>query len=301
MSDFLAEAAGQLRTIRDLLRFAVSRFTEARLFFGHGTENAYDEAAYLILHTLHLPPDHLEPFLDAQILPAEASEVLSVLERRVRDRIPAAYLTHEAWLGEFRFYVDERVIVPRSHIAGVLEQGLGAWIPDPDAVTRALDLCTGSGCLAILLAHAFPQAKVDAGDISRGAIEVALRNVKDYGLEERVRVVESDLFSALGDARYDVIVSNPPYVTQAAMQALPAEYRHEPALALAGGDDGLAIVRRILKEAKARLARNGVLVVEVGGGRDAVTAAYPDLELTWLETDAGGDPVFLVERAHLPG
>ena len=301
MSESFLEAALQLRTVRDLLRFAVSRFTEARLFFGHGTETAYDEAAYLFLHTLHLPLDYLEPFLDARLLPAEVSEVLSVLERRVRDRIPAPYLTHEAWLGEFRFYVDERVIVPRSHIAGVLEQGLASWIPESDAVARALDLCTGSGCLAILLAHAFPQAKVDAGDISPGAIEVARRNVKDYGLEERVRVVESDLFAALGDVRYDIIVSNPPYVTQAAMQELPAEYRHEPALALAGGDDGLAIVRRILKEAKGRLTRNGVLVVEVGAGRAAVTAAYPDLELTWLETDAGGDPVFLVERGRLPG
>ena len=301
MSESFPEAALQLRTVRDLLRFAVSRFSEARLFFGHGTATAYDEAAYLILHTLHLPLDYLEPSLDARLLPAEVSEVLSVLERRVRDRIPASYLTHEAWLGEFRFYVDERVIVPRSHIAGILDQGLAAWIPDPDAVTLALDLCTGSGCLAILLAHAFPQAKVDAGDISPGAIEVARRNVKDYGLEERVRVMESDLFAALGDARYDIIVSNPPYVTQAAMQELPAEYRHEPALALAGGDDGLAIVRRILKEAKSRLTRNGVLVVEVGAGRAAVTAAYPDLELTWLETDAGGDPVFLVERGHLPG
>jgi ribosomal protein L3 glutamine methyltransferase len=301
MSDLFPEAARQLRTVRDLLRFAVSRFTEVGLFFGHGTENAYDEAAYLILHTLHLPLEHLEPFLDAQLVPEEVSEVLSVLERRVRDRIPAAYLTHEAWLGEFRFYVDERVIVPRSHIAGILDQGLAAWIPDPDAVTRALDLCTGSGCLAILLAHAFPRAKVDAGDISPGAIEVARRNVKEYGLEERVRVVESDLFTALGDVRYDIIVSNPPYVTQAAMQALPAEYRHEPALALAGGDDGLAIVRRILKEAKSRLTRNGVLVVEVGAGRGAVTAAYPDLELTWLDTDAGGDPVFLIERGRLPG
>jgi ribosomal protein L3 glutamine methyltransferase len=301
MSDLFPEAARQLRTVRDLLRFAVSRFSEAGLFFGHGTENAYDEAAYLILHTLHLPLEHLDPFLDAQLLPAEVSEVLSVLERRVQDRIPAAYLTHEAWLGEFRFYVDERVIVPRSHIAGILEQGLAAWIPDPDAVTTALDLCTGSGCLAILLAHAFPRAKVDAGDLSPSAIEVARRNVKDYGLEERVHVVESDLFAALGDVRYDIIVSNPPYVTQAAMQALPAEYQHEPALALAGGDDGLAIVRRILKEAKSRLTRNGVLVVEVGAGREAVTAAYPDLELTWLETDAGGDPVFLVERARLPG
>jgi ribosomal protein L3 glutamine methyltransferase len=301
MSDLFSEATRQLRTVRDLLRFAVSRFSDARLFFGHGTATAYDEAAYLILHTLHLPVDRLEPFLDAHLLPVEVSEVLAVLERRVQDRIPAAYLTHEAWLGDFRFYVDERVIVPRSHIAGVLDNGLAGWIPEPDAVTRALDLCTGSGCLAILLAHAFPRAQVDAADLSADAIEIARRNVKDYGLEERIRVVESDLFVALGDTRYDIIVSNPPYVPQAAMQALPAEYRHEPALALAAGDDGLSIVRRILKDAKGRLTRSGVLVVEIGAGRPAVTAAFPELEVTWLETDAEDDPVFLVERGHLPG
>ena len=301
MSDPLSAAAKQLRTVRDLLRFAVSRFNEAGLSFGHGTHNAYDEAAYLILHTLHLPLDHLDPFLDAQILPDEADQVLAVLDRRVRDRVPAAYLTHEAWLGDFRFYVDERVIVPRSHIAEVLDQGLAAWIPDAGTVTRALDLCTGSGCLAILLAHAFPRAKVDAGDLSPGALEVARRNVADYGLEERIRLLDSDLFAAFGSERYDVIVSNPPYVTEASMQSLPAEYRHEPALALAGGGDGLAVVRRILEGAKGRLTRDGVLVVEVGGGRAALEAAYPQLEFTWLETGAGSDQVFLLERRQLPG
>ena len=301
MSELFQEAVRQLRTVRDLLRFAVSRFQEAGLCYGHGTAGAVDEAAYLILHTLHLPLDQLEPFLDAQVLVAEASQVLGVLERRVRERIPAAYLTNEAWLGDFRFYVDERVIVPRSHIAHVLDQGLSSWIPDPDAVTRVLDLCTGSGCLAILLAHTFTRAAVDAVDISADALDVARDNVRDYGLEQRVRLVQSDLFSALGDARYDVIVSNPPYVPQAAMQSLPAEYRHEPVLALAGGANGLDIVERIVREAKARLTRKGVLVVEIGAGREAVTAAYPDLGLTWLETDAGGDPVFLVERGHLPG
>jgi ribosomal protein L3 glutamine methyltransferase len=220
----------------------------------------------------------------------------------VRDRVPAAYLTREAWLGDFRFYVDERVIVPRSHIAEALDQGLAAWIPEPDPVARALDLCTGSGCLAILLAHAFPRARVDAVDISAPALEVARRNVSDYGLSERVHPVESDLFAALGNERYDVIVSNPPYVTEAAMQALPPEYRHEPTLALAGGSDGLGVVHRILQQAKRYLTRNGVLVVEAGDGREMLEAAYPELEFTWLEApaDAGGS-VFLFERAHLPG
>ena len=294
--------ATQLRTVRDLLRFAVSRFNQAGLAFGHGSDNAYDEAAYLILHTLHLPLDQLEPFLDARLLPDEVKQVLDILERRVRDRVPAAYLTREAWLGDFRFYVDERVIVPRSHIAGMLEQGLRSWIPDAESVERALDLCTGSGCLAILAAHAYPNARIDACDISPAALEVARRNVQDYELGDRLRVVESDLYAALGEEeRYDVIVSNPPYVTEAAMQALPPEYRHEPVLALAAGGDGLVVVRRILKDTKRHLTRNGVLVVEVGSGRKAVEAAYPDIEFTWLETGVGDDQVFLLERGQLSG
>ena len=294
------DARGVLRTLRDLLRFGVSRFTEAGLVFGHGTDNAYDEAAYLILHTLHLPLDRLEPFLDARLIDAEIAEVLSVLERRVTERIPAAYLTREAWLGEFRFYVDPRAIVPRSHIAELLAH-LESWIPEPGEVKSALDLCTGSGCLAILLAHAFPIAAVDAIDIAPQALEVAARNVSDYGLNSRIRVLQSDLFDAVGDARYDVIVSNPPYVTEAAMQALPPEYRHEPALALGAGADGLDLVRRILGEAKRHLRRTGVLMVEVGDGRAAAESAFPDLPFTWLETADGPDRVFLLERGQLPG
>ncbi len=294
------EARGALRTPRDLLRFAVSRFNEAGLVFGHGTDNAYDEAAYLILHTLHLPLDRLEPFLDARLTDSEVGQVLRVLERRVTERMPAAYLTQEAWLGEFRFYVDPRVIVPRSHIAEVLEH-LDSWIAGPGKVKTALDLCTGSGCLAILLAHAFPDARVDAIDISPDALEVAKRNVAEYGLSSSVRPVQSDLFAALGDERYDVIVSNPPYVTAGDMSALPAEYRHEPALALAAGADGLDIVRRILREAKLHLQRGGVLIVEVGDGRGAVESAFPDLPFTWLETGAGNDRVFLLERGQLAG
>jgi ribosomal protein L3 glutamine methyltransferase len=295
-----ADARGILSTVRDLLRFAVSRFDAANLVYGHGTDNAYDEAAYLVLHTLHLPLDRLDPFLDARVLPEEVNAVLEVLERRVRDRVPAAYLTHEAWLGEFRFYVDERVIVPRSHIAELLDHGFTAWIPDPDAVRRALDLCTGSGCLAVLLAHAFRRASVDASDISAPALEVARRNILDYELSARVRPVESDLFAALGDERYDVIVSNPPYVGATAMQALPPEYRHEPALALAGGNDGLDVMRRILREAKRHLARNGLLLVEIGAEREPLEVAYPDLEFTWLDVGADDAAVFLLERAQLP-
>ena len=278
-----ADAAGHLQTVRDLLRFAVSRFNEGELAFGHGTDNAYDEAAYLILHALHLPLDRLEPFLDARLLPREIEVVLAILARRVNERIPAAYLTHEAWLGDVRFYVDERVIVPRSHIAEVLDQGLDPWVPGPDSVTRALDLCTGCGCLAVLLAHAYPAARVDAVDLSAEALEVARRNVRDHGLEQRVRLLQSDLFAGLGAERYDVIVSNPPYVAGAAMQSLPVEYRREPALALSGGEDGLEVVRRILQDAKQHLSRAGVLIVEVGSGRAALESAVPETNFTWLD------------------
>jgi ribosomal protein L3 glutamine methyltransferase len=295
-----ADAREILRTLRDLLRFAVSQFDAAGLVYGHGTDNAYDEAAYLILHTLHLPLDRLEPFLDARLLPREVNAVLDILERRVRDRVPAAYLTHEAWLGEFRFYVDERVIVPRSHIARILDHGLTAWIPEPDSVRRALDLCTGSGCLAVLLALALRRASVDASDISDGALEVARHNIRDYELSERVRTVESDLFAGLGGDRYDLIISNPPYVNATSMQTLPPEYRHEPSVALAGGTDGLDVVRRILQQGKRHLTPGGLLLVEVGAGRETLEAVYPDLEFTWLDADAEDAPVFLLERAQLP-
>lgn len=294
------DTARNLRTLRDLLRYAVSRFNAAQLAFGHGTDNAYDEAAYLILHTLHLPLDRLEPFLDAALLPQEVDEVLAIVERRAVERIPAAYLTREAWLGEYRFYVDERVIVPRSHIAEVIGEPLDGWLPDHDAVSTALDLCTGSGCLGILLALAYPAAEVDAVDVSADALTVAQRNVNDYGLPGRVRLVESDLFDHLSGRRYSLIVSNPPYVTARSMHALPEEYRKEPAVALAGGADGLDIVRRILTGARRHLQPGGVIVIEVGDGRAAVEAAFPELSPTWLETSAGGDRVFLLERDQLP-
>ncbi len=294
------EARESSRSVRDVLRFAVSRFAEAGLVFGHGTDNAFDEAAYLILHTLHLPLDRLEPFMDARLTAPELDTVLTLLQRRVDERIPAAYLTHEAWLGEFRFYVDERVIVPRSHIAELLQEGLTAWVRDSDTVSRALDLCTGSGCLAILLAHAFPTATIDAVDVSEQALEVAKRNVDDYALHNRVRLHRSDLFAAIDAQRYEIIISNPPYVNERFIQALPAEFDKEPKLALDGGGDGLLVVRRIIAAAKSHLTRPGVLVCEVGGERAAVEAAYPEIEFMWLDTSAGGDQVFLLERGQLP-
>jgi ribosomal protein L3 glutamine methyltransferase len=290
----------ELHTVRDWLRWGVSRFTEAGLFFGHGTQNAYDEAAWLILHALHLPLDRLEPFLDARLTHSERLAVLNLLQQRIARRVPAAYLTHEAWLGDFRFYVDDRVIVPRSYFAELLAEGFAPWVDEPDDVEDALDLCTGSGCLAILMAHTFPYASIDAVDISPAALDVARRNVADYGLEERIRLVESDVFSALDGRRYDLIISNPPYVTADAMAALPPEYCHEPALALGAGTDGLDIVRRILAEAADHLKPGGLIAVEVGHNQDIVTAAFPELPLTWIDTPTSEGKIFLVRGDELP-
>ncbi len=287
-------------TVRDLLRYAVSRFNAARLAFGHGTANAYDEAAYLLLHTLHLPLDTLDPFLDARLLDTEIAEVLQVIERRTTERMPAAYLTNEAWMHGRRFYVDERVLVPRSFIGELLEDGLQPYVADPDEVAAVLELCTGSGCLAILAAEAFPNADVDAVDISPQALEVARTNVADYGLDDRVALFEGDLFAPLPERRYNVILANPPYVNRASMEALPAEYRHEPALALAGGEDGMDVVRRIVREARSWLEDDGVLVVEIGNERANVEAAFGGLDLVWLPTSAGEDNVFLIQASDLP-
>ncbi|MEW9580192.1 50S ribosomal protein L3 N(5)-glutamine methyltransferase [Paraburkholderia sp. DGU8] len=287
-------------TVRDLLRFAVSRFNQAELSFGHGSANAYDEAAYLILHTLHLPLDLLDPFLDARLSAAEIDAVLNVIERRAAERVPAAYITQEAWMHGFRFYVDERVIVPRSFIGELLQDGLQPYVEDPEQVSAVLELCTGSGCLAILAAHAFPNADIDAVDLSAHALEVATRNVTDYKLEDRIALFEGDLYAPLAERRYDVILSNPPYVNAASMQELPAEYKHEPEMALAGGADGMDIVRRIIADARNWLTDNGVLVIEIGNERAHVEAAFGGLNLVWLSTSAGDDNVFLIQAADLP-
>ena len=289
----------ELLTLRDWLRYAVSRFTESGLFFGHGCDNAYDEAAWLILHTLHLPLHRLEPFLDARLTRSERLAVHHMLQQRIAKRIPTAYLTNEAWLGEFRFYVDQRVIVPRSYFAELLVEGLTPWIEAPERIHDALDLCTGSGCLAILLAHAFSDARIDAVDLSPAALAVAQRNVAEHGLEGRVHLVETDLFAGLEKRRYDLILSNPPYVTSAAMATLPQEYLHEPALALAAGDDGLAIVSRILREAGAHLKPRGMLAVEVGHNRNLVDAAFPDLPLTWIDCAGGEGKIFIIQKEQL--
>ncbi len=294
MSDSVLQ---ELHTLRDWLRHAVSRFNAAGLHFGHGSSEAYDEAAYLILHSLHLPIDQLEPFLDARLLPEERQRLAHILERRIRERIPAAYLTHEAWLQGYRFYVDERVIVPRSFLAPLILEHFQPWLESE--VHRVLDLCTGSGCLAILLAEAFPQARVDAVDVSPQALEVAARNVADYRLEARIELHQGDLFGPLAGRSYDLIVSNPPYVDALAMAALPPEYRHEPQLALGSGVDGLDATRSILQQAAAHLNPGGLLAVEIGHNRPALEATFPELGFIWPETEGGEDMVFLLRREQL--
>ena len=281
------------------MREAVTQFKRADLAFGHGTHNARDEAVYLILHTLKLPLGELDSVLERQLSSSEADAVRAILQRRVRERTPAAYLTREAWLGEFRFYVDERAIVPRSFIAELLRDGVAPWIADRRRVRSVLDLCTGSGCLAVLAAHAFPEASIDAADISAEALQVARRNVKDYKLGQRVRLVRTDLFDQLAARRYDLILSNPPYVNAAAMRALPREYQREPRLALAGGRDGLALVRRMLAQAAVHLNPEGLLIVEIGHNRAALEKAYPRLPFTWLDTSAGDEYVFMLRREDL--
>lgn len=299
MSDHFSEAAESLRTVRDCLRFAVSRFNQAKLFFGHGSSDAYDEAAYLILHTLHLPLDRLKPFLDARLTDSERNEVLSILQQRVEKRLPAAYLTHHALLGDFSFYVDERVIVPRSYIAELLLKQISPWITTPEEIYSVLDLCTGSGCLAILAALAFPNTNVDAVDLSVDALAVAERNVADYQLQDRVHLIESDLYAKLRGNKYDLIISNPPYVDAASVAALPQEYLHEPALALGSGHDGLDATHIILKQAAQHLTENGMLIVEIGHNRDVLEAAYPGLPFTWLDVNAGDQFVFMLHKNDL--
>jgi ribosomal protein L3 glutamine methyltransferase len=289
----------ELLTVRDWLRFAVSAFTESKLSFGHGSASAYDEAAYLILHTLHLPLDTLEPFLDARLTLQEKKALGELLKLRVEKKVPAAYLTHEAYLGALRFYVDERVIVPRSFIAELLHQNLFPWVESTEGIGSVLDMCTGSGCLAILAAHIFPNAEVDAVDLSTDALAVAKRNVDDYGLQERVHLIESNLYTKLSGKKYDVIISNPPYVDAESVAALPAEYLHEPKLALGSGKDGLDATREILKQAATHLNPGGILVVEIGHNRDVLEAAYPDLPFNWLDVAAGDEFVFLLHREDL--
>ena len=293
------DVSTHLHTIRDLVRWGASRMNEAGLHFGHGTDNAIDEAAALVLHALHLPPDLHAEYFQSHLTPAEKQAVLLLLKRRVAERKPAAYLTQRAWFMGLPFYVDERALVPRSPLAELIERHFAPWLPDSRAVGGILDLGTGSGCIGLACAYAFPDARVDLADISAEALEVARRNVAEHGLEDQVEVIQSDLFSALKGRRYDLIISNPPYVGLEELDSLPAEYQHEPRLGLAAGAEGLDVVMEILHQAADYLSRDGLLIVEVGNAQYALCAALPDVPFTWLEFEHGGQGVFLLNASQL--
>ena len=294
-----------LQTIRDWLRYAVSRFENSDIFYGHGTDNAYDEAVWLIMSGLHLPHDTLNNFLDAKLTSEERAKLADFIEQRISKHTPTAYLLKEAWLQGYKFYVDERVLIPRSFIAELLVgDGLQPWIEFPELVNTAADICTGSGCLGVLLADAYPDAEIDVIDISPDAIDVCNINITNYGMQDRITAIQSDMFSALQDAngkhkQYDLIISNPPYVDALSMAELPTEYRNEPQLALGSGAAGLDHTHTILHEAANYLTDNGVLVVEIGHNRDALLDAYPDLPFTWLEVSSGEEFVFLLTKQQL--
>jgi ribosomal protein L3 glutamine methyltransferase len=297
---------GELLTLLDFVRFAVSRFVEARLVFAHGTTDPVAEAAFLVCETLHLHPDQFETFATARVTKTEAKAILDVIARRIATRKPAAYLVNKIYMRGLPFYVDERTIVPRSFIGELLDSHLsgdsdegGSLIDDPLSVRHVLDLCTGSGCLAILAAHAFANAQIDAVDISKGALEVAVRNVADYRLEDRVTLHQGDLFKPLAGRRYDLIISNPPYVDAQGMAELPRECRAEPKLAFDGGADGIEIVRRILQQAGQHLTPEGGLLCEIGRCRPALETAYPNTDFLWLDTEEADGEVFWIGTADL--
>lgn len=296
----------ELRTVRDFLRYAVTRFSAAELHFGHGAASAVDEAAFLILESLKLPIDDINPWLPARLLKAERKRLADLIDARIATRMPAAYLLNKAYIQGVPFFVDERVLVPRSFIGEILfgdfvgESDL-ALIPDPERIETVLDLCTGSGCLAILAAQIFPNAEIHATDLSPDALDVARKNVERLGLEDRIELYEGSLFDPLPRMRYDLILANPPYVDAASMAALPPEHQAEPQLALAGGEDGLDLVRRILDAAPDWLADEGGLLCEIGAGRDLLEADYPNLDFFWPESEAGAGEVFWLTAADFGG
>lgn len=296
-------ALSELASILDLVRYAASRFVEAGLVFGHGTDNPVDEAVFMVGEALHIPPDRIEAFMPARTTLIERQRVLALIGERVRTRKPAAYLVNRAYMHGVPFYVDERVIVPRSYIGELLDDLFSpesdGFLKDAGSVRRVLDLCTGSGSLAILAAMAFPDASIDAVDISAPALEVARRNVADHGMADRLKLFEGDLFAPVAGQRYDLILANPPYVDAAAMQALPAEYRHEPSLALAAGRDGLDVVSRIVSEAGAHLQPESGLLCEIGRCRPALERMFPDTPFVWIDTAASSGEVFWLSAEAL--
>ena len=293
------QPVANLLTIRDVTRWAMTEMETNSISLGHGTEDFWEEATFLVMRTLKLPFDRLQAFWEAHLTPEELEEVLCNIDLRVHMKKPVPYLIKEAWLSEHCFYVDERVLIPRSFIAELLEESLSPWIEDPESVTSVLDMCTGSGCLAILAAETFPNAKVTGADVSPDALDVAVINRKRFGMEDTLELVETDLFENLQGRKYDLIISNPPYVTQAAMAALPKEYQHEPALALGAGVDGMDIMRRMMPVLADHLTENGIAVIEIGDGREAFEAIWPELPVTWLTTSGGDDMVFMVKAEDL--
>ena len=288
-----------LLTIRDVTRWAMSEMERNAISLGHGTADFWEEATFLVMRTLKLPFDRLETFWGAHLTPQELEEVLCNIDLRVHMKKPVPYLIKEGWLSDHCFYVDERVLIPRSFIAELLEESLSPWIDDPESVTSVLDMCTGSGCLAILAAETFPNAAVTGADISPDALDVAKINRTRFGLDDDLELVQTDLFTNLKDRKFDLIISNPPYVTEEAMEELPAEYRHEPALALGAGRDGMDILRRMMPVLADYLTDDGMAVIEIGDGREAFEALWPTLPVTWLTTSGGDDMVFLVKRSDL--
>ncbi len=292
MTDATPARHTRLRTLRDYIRWAVSRFHGEGLFFGHGSDNAWDEARQLVLGALHLPWEIADSYLDCRLEDDEQAHLQDLLERRIVQRVPTAYLLGEAWFCGLPFSVDERVLIPRSPIAELIEQQFQPWLPQEPK--RILDLCSGSGCIGIACAYEFLEAEVVLGDLSFEALEVANQNIERHGLEERVYTVQGDGFAGLPGQRFDLIVSNPPYVDAEDFADMPAEYRHEPALGLASGEDGLDLVRRMLAEAADHLTDKGLLIVEVGNSQVHVEALYPEVDFTWLEFERGGHGVFLL-------
>lgn len=298
MSYDQAAIATQLSTIRDYLRWTYSEFNRSELYFGHGTDNPWDEAVQLVLSAAGLPWNADPSLLDATLLPDERARVVNFVSRRVIDREPLPYITGEAWFGGMSFAVDKRVIVPRSPFAELIETRLAPWWPDQET-SRVLDLCCGSGCIGILASIAFPEAEIDLVDISRDALEVAQSNILRHGVQERVSAIESDLFWALQGRQYDIILSNPPYVDAQDLASMPAEYHHEPDLALGSGPDGLDITRRILRDASDYLTPDGILVVEVGNSQENLAEVFPEVPFVWIELDQGGHGVFTLDAAVL--
>ncbi|MCP5142705.1 MAG: 50S ribosomal protein L3 N(5)-glutamine methyltransferase [Gammaproteobacteria bacterium] len=287
------EAVEQLHTVRDFLRWAASRFEEAGVFYGHGTDNAFDEAYALVIPALHLPFNLHPDYLNARLTMRERRAIVDWVQERVESRTPAAYLTHQAWFAGLSFYVDERVLVPRSPIAELIEHHFEPWV-EPDKIKRVLDLCCGSGCIGIACAHWFPNAQVDCSDISEDALAVAAINIERHDMQDQVRAVESDLFEELHGQKYDLIVCNPPYVDETELAAMPDEFHAEPELGLAAGEDGLDLAIRILCDAADHLNPQGVLILEVGASAEALEGTFPEVAFTWLDFERGGDGVALL-------